>query len=142
VNAIVDSHSEDSQVLAAQERSIPTATISSYTRAGFGPIICGEFGVVATEQLEQSMVVGLGDTRKTALMARHGAVAVSEELEDALFTAIVIEKAAIRAMKIISTGGVPEQLTLSHIFDEETARNIEEERVILHTQTVSVQRLG
>jgi L-fuculose-phosphate aldolase len=67
---------------------------------------------------------------------------VSEELEDALFTAIVIEKAAIRAMKIISTGGVPEQLTLSHIFDEETARNIEEERVILHTQTVSVQRLG
>lgn len=88
------------------------------------------------------MVVGLGDTRKTALMARHGAVPVSEEPEDALFTAIVIEKAAIRAMKIISTGGVPEQLTLSDIFDEETARNIAEERVILHTQTVSVQRLG
>jgi L-fuculose-phosphate aldolase len=74
-------------------------------------------------------------------MARHGAVALGEDLEDALFTATVIEKAARQAMKIISVGGTPEQLTLYHIFDQEVARDIEEGRLILHTQTVTVQRL-
>lgn len=141
VNAIIHSHAEDSQVFAAQEKSIPTATIDSYTRAGFGPIACGKFGVVASEELGSNMVAALGDVRRAALMARHGAVAVGEDLEDALFTATVIEKAARQAMKIISTGGVPEQLTLFHIFDEQTAKDIEEGRVVLHTQTVSVQRL-
>jgi L-fuculose-phosphate aldolase len=141
VNAIVHSHAEDSQVFAALEKDIPTATIDSYTRAGFGPIACGAFGIVASEELGKNMVAALGKKRKAALMARHGAVALGEDLEDALFTATVIEKAARQAMKIISVGGTPEQLTLYHIFDQEVARDIEEGRLILHTQTVTVQRL-
>lgn len=142
VNAIVHSHAEDSQVFAAAERDIPTATIDSYTRAGFGPIKCGEFGVVASVELGEHMVAALGSTSKAALMARHGAVAVGADLADALFTATVIEKAARQAMKVVSLGETPEQLTLYHIFDEQLARDIEAGRVHLDTQTVTVQRLA
>jgi ribulose-5-phosphate 4-epimerase/fuculose-1-phosphate aldolase len=142
VNSIVHSHAEDSQVFAALSRDIPTSTIDSYTRAGFGPIRCGEFGVVASEALGESMVAALGPQSKAALMARHGAVALGVDMNDALFTATVIEKAARQAMKQISIGGTPEQLTLFHIFDEELAADIEAGRVHLDTQSVTIQRLG
>jgi L-fuculose-phosphate aldolase len=141
-NAIVHTHAEDSQVFAAAERDIPTATIDSYTRAGFGPIRCGAFGVVASVELGENMVAALGNQSKAALMARHGAVALGTDLADALFTATVIEKAARQAMKVIALGSEPEQLTLYHIFDEALARDIEDGRVHLDTQTVTVQRLA
>src|SRR5690625_4274210 len=60
INAIVHSHAVDSQIFAAMSKDIPTATIDSYTRVGFGPIRCGEFGVVGTEQLGRNMVYALG----------------------------------------------------------------------------------
>ena len=142
VNAIVHSHAEDSQVFAAAELDVPTCTIDSYTRAGFGPIVCGKFGVVASVELGENMVVALGGNRKAALMARHGAIAVGGDLTDALFTATVIEKAARQALKLMSIGQQPEQLSLFHIFDEITARDIEEGRVHLDTQTVTIQRLA
>ncbi len=142
VNAIVHTHAEDSQVFAAAELDIPTATIDSYTRAGFGPIRCGKFGVVASVELGDNMVEALGAQSKAALMARHGAVALGVDLADAMFTATVIEKAARQAMKVTALGKQPEQLTLYHIFDEELARDIETGRVHLDTQTVTVQRLA
>lgn len=142
VNAIVHSHAEDSQVFAATRRDIPTSTIDTYTRAGFGPIRCGEFGVVASRELGEHMVAALGDRSKAALMARHGAVALGIDLDDALFTATVIEKAARQALKIISMGAEPEQLTLHHIFDRELASDIEAGRVHLDTQTVTIQKLA
>jgi ribulose-5-phosphate 4-epimerase/fuculose-1-phosphate aldolase len=141
VNAIVHSHAEDSQVFAAAQRDIPTATIDSYTRAGFGPIRCGAFGVVASAALGENMVAALGERGKAALMARHGAVALGVDLDDALFTSTVVEKAARQAMKVIALGREPEQLTLFHIFDAELARDIESGRVLLDTQTVTIQRL-
>ncbi|WP_441959973.1 class II aldolase/adducin family protein [Mycolicibacterium houstonense] len=142
VNAIVHTHAEDSQVFAAAERDIPTATIDSYTRVGFGPIRCGRFGVVASKALGDNMVEVLAGGSKAALMARHGAVALGPDLADALFTATVIEKAARQAMKVASLGATPEQLTLHHIFDGELARDIEAGRVHLDTQTVTIQRLA
>ncbi|MFV0427392.1 MAG: class II aldolase/adducin family protein [Beutenbergiaceae bacterium] len=142
VSAIVHTHAEDSQVFAAAERDIPTATIDSYTRAGFGPIRCGKFGVVASVELGENMVAALGEHSKAALMARHGAVAIGPDLDDALFTATVVEKAARQAMKVASLGEEPEQLTLSHIFDQATAQDIESGRVLLDTQTVTLQRLA
>lgn len=142
VNAIVHSHAEDSQVFAAAEMDIPTCTIDSYTRSGFGPIRCGAFGIVASTELGENMVQALGTQSKTALMARHGAVAVGTDLPDALFTATVIEKAARQAMKIMSIGATPDQLSLRAIFDETLALDIEEGRVHLDTQTVTVQRLA
>jgi len=141
VIAIVHSHAEDSQVFAATELAIPTCTIDSYTRAGFGPIVCGKFGVVASVELGENMVAALGNRSKAALLARHGAIAVGEDLADALFTATVVEKAARQALKIISIGQVPDQLTLEHIFDEETARGIRHGEILLDTQTVTIQRL-
>jgi L-fuculose-phosphate aldolase len=141
VNCIVHSHAEDSQVFAASQSDIPTCTIDTFTRAGFGPIECGAFGVVASEELGLNMVKALGETRKAALMARHGAVAVGNDLFDALFTATVIEKAARQALKIISLGLIPEQLSLRHIFDEETVLGIQSGTILLDTQTVTIQRL-
>jgi L-fuculose-phosphate aldolase len=142
VNAIVHTHAEDSQVFAAAERDIPTATIDSYTRAGFGPIRCGKFGIVASVELGDNMVTALGAQSKAALMSRHGAVALGVDLADALFTATVIEKAARQAMKVIALGHKPEQLTLYHILDREMAGDIEAGRVHLNTQTVTVQQLA
>lgn len=141
-NAIVHTHAEDSQVFAAAEKDIPTATIDSYTRVGFGPIRCGQFGVVASKELGDNMVAVLADGSKAALMARHGAVALGPDLADALFTATVIEKAARQAMKVAALGVTPEQLSLYHIFDQDLARDIEEGRVHLDTQTVTIQRLA
>ncbi len=142
VCAIVHTHAEDSQVFAAAERDIPTTTIDSYTRVGFGPIRCGVFGVVASAELGDNTVVALGEHGKAALMARHGAVAVGFDIADALFTATVIEKAARQAMKVTALGANPEQLTLSHIFDSELASDIKAGRVLLDTQTVTIQRLA
>lgn len=142
VNAIVHSHAEDSQVFAAAELDIPTCTIDSYTRSGFGPIRCGAFGIVASAELGNNMVEALGERSKAALMARHGAVALGSDLADALFTATVIEKAARQARKLQSIGVTPTQLTLHAIFDEALARDIEEGRVLLDTQTVTIQRLA
>jgi L-fuculose-phosphate aldolase len=142
INAIIHSHAEDSQVFAALEEAIPTCTIDSYTRVGFGPIECGKFGTVASEELGRNMVNALGETGKAALMARHGAVALGTDLADALFTATVIEKAARQAMRILSCGRIPEQLTLFHIFEDAVANDILAGRVRLDTQTVTVQQLG
>lgn len=142
VHAIVHSHAEDSQVFAAAGLDIPTCTIDTYTRIGFGSIVCGKFGVVASVELGQNMVEALGSQRKAALMSRHGAVALGEDLTDALFTATVIEKAARQALKIMSLGEKPEQLTLRHIFDEQTAHDIEQGRVHLDTQSVTIRRLA
>ena len=48
----------------------------------------------------------------------------------------------VQAMKVIALGHEPEQLTLYHIFDRETAGDIEAGRVHLDTQTVTVQQLA
>ena len=47
-----------------------------------------------------------------------------------------------QAMKVASLGVTPEQLSLYHIFDHDLARDIEEGRVHLDTQTVTIQRLA
>jgi ribulose-5-phosphate 4-epimerase/fuculose-1-phosphate aldolase len=141
VSAIVHSHAEDSQVFAAAERDIPTCTIDAYTRLGFGPVRCGAFGVVASEELGLRTVAALGETAKAALMARHGAVAVGVDLADALFTATVLEKAARQALRLLVAGIQPPRLTLSDIFGEATARGIQDGTIVLDTQTVTVQRL-
>lgn len=140
VNAIVHSHAEDSQVFAAVERDIPTFTIDSYTRSGFGPIRCGGFGVVASQELGEQTVRALGASGNAALLARHGAVAVGLDLEDALFTASVIEKAARQALRIVQLGETPDQLKLEHIFDAEVVRDIRDGRVELDTQTVTIRQ--
>lgn len=142
VNAIVHTHAEDSQVFAALDMDIPTCTIDAYTRAGFGPIRCGEFGVVASAELGTNTVKALGSTARGALLARHGAVAIGHDLDDALFTATVIEKAARQAWRILSMGKECDQLSLDHIFDTATAADIRAGRLLLDTQTVTVQKLS
>jgi hypothetical protein len=69
-------------------------------------------------------------------------VAFGVDLADTRFTCTVIEKAVRQAYKIASLGATPEQLTLHHIFDRETADDIAAGRVHLDTQTVTIQRLG
>jgi ribulose-5-phosphate 4-epimerase/fuculose-1-phosphate aldolase len=108
VNVIVHSHAEDSQIYAAIEQGIPTCTIDSYTRAGFGPIKCGKFGAVASKERDENTVEVLSKNCEAALMAEHGAIVVGSDMDDALFTAAVIEKAARQALQKRSLNRVPD----------------------------------
>ncbi len=139
VNAIVHSHAEDSQVFAAAELPIPTLTIDAYTRLGFGPVPCAKFGIVASQELGLNMVEVLGESGNCALMARHGAIAVGPDLDDALLIAVLLEKAARQALRVAQLGATPAQLTLEQIFDEHTARRLRSGELVLDVQRVTVR---
>lgn len=138
VSAIVHSHGEWSQVFAAIGRDIPTSTIDTFVHCGFGPIRCGRFGLVASEELAINMVEALGSTGLAALMACHGAVSLGVDLDQAMLVARTVERAARQALFAFQIG-TPEQLTMAHVMaDEQLAARVASGEVRLNTQTLQV----
>lgn len=139
-NAIVHSHGEWSQIFAAVGKDIPTSTIDTYTHVGFSNIPCGKFGMVASEELAVNMVEALGKRAKAALMACHGAVSLGCDLEETMWVAQVVERAARQAL-FASQIGVPRQMEISQVIgDEELAAQVEAGEV--HLPTRMMQRMA
>lgn len=138
VCALVHSHGEWSQVFAATGRDIPTCTIDTFAHCGFGPIRCGKFGLVGSEELAVNMVEALGSTGMAALMACHGAASLGSDLDEAMHVARTVERAARQAIFAYQIGE-PQQLTLAHVIaDEELAARVARGEVRLNTQTLQI----
>jgi L-fuculose-phosphate aldolase len=139
-NAIVHSHGEWSQVFAAVGRDIPTSTIDTYSHLGFSPVRCGRFGMVASEELAVNMVEVIGKTAKAALMACHGAVCLGSDLDESMWVACVVERAARQALFAYQIGQ-PKQLGVEQVIaDEALAARVETGEVHLRTETL--QQMG
>jgi L-fuculose-phosphate aldolase len=93
VNAIVHSHALWSSAFAVSRQDVPLITADMVYSIG-GEVKCAEYGPVASVQLAVNIVKALGDRRKAALMANHGAVCVGRDFEEAFFVSDMLEKSA------------------------------------------------
>jgi L-fuculose-phosphate aldolase len=97
VNAIVHSHGEWSQIFAGVKKDIPAFVIDTIHYCG-GDIKCAEFGVVATAELAENVVIALGPNSKAVLLAGHGAACVGKNFDEAFFIAGMVERSARQAI--------------------------------------------
>ena len=114
--AIVHSHGQWSSVFAITGRSIPVCLAEQALYLG-GEAVCAEYGQVGSEDLGEKIVVALGDTRYTALMRNHGAVAIGSSLDEALMRAILLEKGAQTTLFGMLLGN-PIELKMDNILDD------------------------
>ena len=125
INAIVHSHGPWSQIFATVRQNIPCVTIDAYHFLG-GEVECAEFGRVASETLAKNIVKALGDTKKAAIMAGHGAACCGADYYEAFLTAHVLEITAKQAIfaKLIGTI-IP--TTLGDLLPEDMVKNMDPE---------------
>ena len=93
--AIVHSHSTYATTLAASRMrcGIPPVLgeVWGYLK---GPVLLAEYAPAGSAELAHSAVRCLGQDRRGALLKNHGAIALGNDLRQALSLAEVIEKAA------------------------------------------------
>jgi L-fuculose-phosphate aldolase len=125
INAIVHSHGRWSQIFAAVRQNVPCLTIDAFHFLG-GEVVCAEFGRVASETLAVNIVKALGDSKKAALMAGHGAACCGPDYYEAFLVADVLETTAKQAIfaKLIGTI-VP--VTLGDLLPEDMIKNMDPE---------------
>jgi len=126
VNAIVHSHGLWSQIFAAVRQDIPCLTIDAYHFL-LGEVKCAEFGRVGSEALAENIVEALGNERRAALMAGHGAACVGPNFYEAFLAAEVLEMTAKQALyaKLIKGKIVP--VTLGDILTEDIVKAMDAE---------------
>lgn len=91
-NAIVHTHSTFASSAASARVEIP-AIVEDIAQIIGGGIKVAEYALPGTEELARSALKAL-EARKAALLANHGAVALGEDLDEALIVAEVVEKSA------------------------------------------------
>jgi L-fuculose-phosphate aldolase len=95
ISAIVHSHSTYATTLAASRIrcGIPPilGEVWGYLK---GPVLLAEYAPAGSPELAHSVVRCLGQDRRGALLKNHGAIALGNDLQQALSLAEVIEKAA------------------------------------------------
>jgi L-fuculose-phosphate aldolase len=125
INAIVHSHGVWSQIFAAVRQNVPCLTIDAYHFLG-GEVVCAEFGRVASETLAVNIVKALGDSKKAAIMAGHGAACCGDDYYEAFLVADVLETTAKQGIfaKLIGTI-VP--VTLGDLLPEDMIKNMDPE---------------
>jgi L-fuculose-phosphate aldolase len=125
VNAIVHSHGVWSQIFAAVRQDIPCLTIDAYHFL-MGEVKCAEFGRVASETLAQNIVEALGNERRAALMAGHGAACVGPDFYEAFLVAEVLETTAKQALFAKLIGKIV-PVTLGDILPEDMVKSMDPE---------------
>jgi len=125
VNAIVHSHGVWSQIFAAVRQDIPCLTIDAYHFL-MGEVKCAGFGRVASETLAQNIVEALGNDRKAALMAGHGAACVGPDFYEAFLVAEVLETTAKQALFAKLIGKIV-PVTLGDILPDDMVKSMDAE---------------
>lgn len=117
VKAIIHTHSVFASTLSVLRRSIPAF---HYMIALFGgkEVKCGDYKLFGSKELSDEVVLSLGNLN-ACLMANHGAIVVSSDIDDAFFLAQELEHLAQQYLEILKVGGYK---TLS---DEEMKNVIE-----------------
>lgn len=125
VNAIVHSHGVWSQIFAAVRQDIPCLTIDAYHFL-LGEVKCAEFGRVGSEALAQNIVEALGNERRAALLAGHGAACVGPDFYEAFLAAEVLETTAKQALLAKLIGEIV-PVTLGDILPEDMIKGMDSE---------------
>lgn len=117
VKAIIHTHSVFASTLSVLRRSIPAF---HYMIALFGgkEVKCGDYKLFGSKELSDEVILSLGNLN-ACLMANHGAIVVSSDIDDAFFLAQELEHLAQQYLEILKVGGYK---TLS---DEEMKNVIE-----------------
>ena len=127
VNAIVHSHGEWSQIFAAVRQDIPCLSLDAFHFL-LGEVKCAEFGRVGSEKLAQNIVDALGNERRAALLAGHGAACVGPDLYEAFLAAEVLETTARQAICAKLIGKIV-PVTLGDILPEDIIQAMDPEQL-------------
>lgn len=113
--AIVHSHPLYSSAFAVTGKDIPLLLAEQAIFLG-GETRCAQYRPAGSADLGEKIVEALGDTRKSALMANHGAVVLGKDLRDAFILADYVEHSAMVAM-MASAIGTPLPLDPNNVLD-------------------------
>lgn len=91
--AIVHTHSVYASALAAAHKDLPPL-IEDLTQIVGGTVRCTEYTMAGTKELGMKAVQAMEGGRSAALLANHGAVCWGRNMQEALTTAQILEKAA------------------------------------------------
>lgn len=106
INAVVHTHSDYAGVFAAARKPIPACSEDMVQIVG-GDVRVNEYKLPGTVELGESVLKAL-EGRTAVVLANHGSLAVGRDLNEALKTAVVIEKGAKQALFANLLGGVVE----------------------------------
>ena len=120
-HALVHSHGRWTRVFAALRQPIPQLMMDEFKYTGAARIGCARIGPAGSDQVAMSAVECLGQHSKVVLLAAHGAVALGQDLAEALSVAEIAEDLARLAICARALGDPPE-VTLADFVDEESAR--------------------
>lgn len=116
--AILHTHSLYASTLAAAHKDLPPIMEDTVQVVG-GRVNCARYALPGTEQLASNVVAALGDKR-AALLANHGVVCWGRDLQEAVLTAELVEKAAQIYCMAANLGGAqeltPEAIKIIHAF--------------------------
>ncbi len=91
-NAIIHTHSNYATAIACNQKDIPSIVEDMIQIIG-GKIECADYALPGTEKLAKNAIKALKD-KKATLLSNHGAIAIGNNLEEALTVAEIIEKSA------------------------------------------------
>jgi L-fuculose-phosphate aldolase len=102
VNAIVHTHSPYASAISVLRKNIPAF---HYMIALFGgsEVRCSAYEIFGSRELSQEIIKTLG-TLKACLIANHGAVLVSNDLENAFYLAQELEHLAHQYIELLKIG--------------------------------------
>ena len=103
VKAIIHTHSVFASTLSVLRRSIPAF---HYMIALFGgkEVKCGDYKLFGSKELSDEVILSLGNLN-ACLIANHGAIVVSNDIDDAFFLAQELEHLAQQYLEILKVGG-------------------------------------
>ena len=104
VNAIVHTHSPYASAISVLRKNIPAF---HYMIALFGgsEVRCSAYEIFGSRELSEEIIKTLG-TLKACLIANHGAVLVSNDLDNAFYLAQELEHLAHQYIELLKTGGM------------------------------------
>lgn len=103
VGAIVHTHSTYICAVAAARKEIP-AVLDELVQVTGGPVRVAEYAFPGTHELARAAVRAL-EGRTAAILANHGAICLGQTLEEAINTALVLEKSAMAFVHSHLVGG-------------------------------------
>lgn len=103
-NCVIHTHSPNASSLSVLRRGIPVIFEEMLIFLG-GAVTVSEYARANTENLPESALSAMGDTN-SAILANHGTVVCGKTIEDAVASAVLVEKMAGVYLRAVSAGKV------------------------------------
>lgn len=116
VNAIVHSHAVYSSVFAAARENVPPCLVEAAFLGG--EVICAGYGKIGSQLLADNIKEALGEKKKAALLANHGAVLLGKTFREAFCASDYLEKIAHVALLVRAMGVAPVNVDVTDLRDE------------------------